>query len=495
MLKTLSVSLLSVFAVMAYYYFGSSIALAMVGLLFVFSIMIYYLKSHIVEIEEHDYTNQKASQRKLAHTKGKSENSSVLTKEEARKNKIIPIDRGVLAAFERTLQTKAAENKHAPIILTQQRDYQPIKQTIKPEPALAKEKEKVKVSISKTAKRKQKNLAHQGAAKKEKLAGNLNNISTANNAYSRKSSEKSAIAQQNKHTLSQTNKPSRANIVGQESVDSIFDELISENNSPLLTEKKSINQIKTSPQEASQDISSPIISSDLNDELSDHALKSEIIPTTDKISTNLVEELTGPGQENITKMKQLIDDENYQDAITTASDFLKDNLIPLKQDERGELNFLCGIAHVKEKNFAEARTKFLDYFSHQISKDDEKFNNHIYQVTELFRNATAHKFAIPFFITALSLKRSNQEFGDMDILYSDIVTAYIEINEPDKLVEAYQNQLAIRRKLKDLEGQLSILDKLGKIYYDNSDSAGSSFCYQQSLEVRKEIMKHPSDLE
>ena len=95
--------------------------------------------------------------------------------------------------------------------------------------------------------------------------------------------------------------------------------------------------------------------------------------------------------------------------------------------------------------------------------------------------------ALPFLLTAM---KSYNEIGDqkrLDVTYYHLAAAYRITNQPDSLLTTLQNHLSIKEQLNERDGQLPLLDQLGKLLYDKGDQAGSRRCYEQAVAIRQQL--------
>ena len=88
--------------------------------------------------------------------------------------------------------------------------------------------------------------------------------------------------------------------------------------------------------------------------------------------------------------------------------------------------------------------------------------------------------------------RENSQFRNMDALYDQIAAIYHRIEDRQNLVGTYRNQMSIKKKLGDLDGQLHLLDLMGKTYFDMGDGDSSKMCYQESIKIKKSMMEKPA---
>ena len=134
-----------------------------------------------------------------------------------------------------------------------------------------------------------------------------------------------------------------------------------------------------------------------------------------------------------------------------------------------------------------AAQTYQEIVSQHISKSSPDFLPLLERFIDKFKDVELEKHAIHFMFTALNEYRQMHDHLKMDATYDDIETAYRQTEDWPRLIQTYQNHLSIKKVLKDYEGQLDLLDHLGKLLYDQGDEDKSRKCYKQRLVVEKEM--------
>jgi tetratricopeptide (TPR) repeat protein len=124
-----------------------------------------------------------------------------------------------------------------------------------------------------------------------------------------------------------------------------------------------------------------------------------------------------------------------------------------------------------------------------VSRNSPDFLPLLEKFITRFKKADQEKNAIQFLFTALNEYRQLHDHGKMDETYEDIETAYRQLEDWSRLVQTYQNHLTIKKALKDFQGQLDLLDQLGKLLYDQGEEDKSRKCYKQRLVIESEMAK------
>lgn len=137
--------------------------------------------------------------------------------------------------------------------------------------------------------------------------------------------------------------------------------------------------------------------------------------------------------------------------------------------------------------YDKAAQTYQEIVSQHISKSSPDFLPLLERFIDKFKDVELEKHAIHFMFTALNEYRQMHDHLKMDATYDDIETAYRQTEDWPRLIQTYQNHLSIKKVLKDYEGQLDLLDHLGKLLYDQGDEDKSRKCYKQRLVVEKEM--------
>ncbi len=137
--------------------------------------------------------------------------------------------------------------------------------------------------------------------------------------------------------------------------------------------------------------------------------------------------------------------------------------------------------------YDKAAQTYQEIVTQHISKSSPDFLPLLERFIDKFKDVELEKHAIHFMFTALNEYRQMHDHLKMDATYDDIETAYRQTEDWPRLIQTYQNHLSIKKVLKDYEGQLDLLDQLGKLLYDQGDEDKSRKCYKQRLVVEKEM--------
>lgn len=181
---------------------------------------------------------------------------------------------------------------------------------------------------------------------------------------------------------------------------------------------------------------------------------------------------------------------DFQESITTIKQFLEDGLKELSGSENIiSLIQLKGENEFALKQFEKASKTWQDLFKKYVSKDQPQFLSLLEELILKYTKENHHRFAVHFLFTALNEYRQQQDFNKMDQAYHQIEIAYQQLEDWPRLIQTYQNHLTIKKTIKDFEGQLELLDNLGKMLYDQGDAKGSKKYYEQRLSIENQISK------
>jgi len=154
-----------------------------------------------------------------------------------------------------------------------------------------------------------------------------------------------------------------------------------------------------------------------------------------------------------------------------------------------EILKLKGDCEFSLKQFEDSSLTWQKLIERMIKEDDQNLLGELESLLEKFSSEKQHTHALKFYLTALGEYKKTENYPKMDQIYSAIELAYKKNKDWGRLIHTYQNHLSIKKSLKDHQGQLSILDQLGKLLYDQGDSDGSKRYYQQSIEIKNELSK------
>lgn len=180
----------------------------------------------------------------------------------------------------------------------------------------------------------------------------------------------------------------------------------------------------------------------------------------------------------------------FKETINSLRQFLNDRLKTVSDPEiMTEALQLKGECEFAMNQYEKASKSWQEIFNKYVTKNHSEFLPLLEKLIEKFVNQDQQQHAVHFLFTALNEYRQAHEFSKMDILYSEIENAYQQQNDSPRLIQTFQNHLAIKKSLKDYSGQLELLDHLGKLLYDQGDAEGSKKCYKERLTIESKMPK------
>ena len=221
------------------------------------------------------------------------------------------------------------------------------------------------------------------------------------------------------------------------------------------------------------------------------------INTSEEISVKDLE-LTGSKVEQEAQFvlaigKKALATENYNQGLTAIQQWYQ-LLGTIKIDEsvaweiiflKGKLEFLFGSIREATKSWEVLVSKYL-------LPTQKEYEEILLEIIDTFYSGEHFKESIQYSFTILNEYQKKEKREEMDRIYNKIEVAYEKIGDTERLIQTYQNHLAIKKVMKDYEGQLNILDHLGKLFFDQGDKKGSNSCYEQTIRVKKEMMSQTS---
>ena len=141
------------------------------------------------------------------------------------------------------------------------------------------------------------------------------------------------------------------------------------------------------------------------------------------------------------------------------------------------------------QQFDSAAKTGQDILKHYFSPVDEKALVQVELWNKKFIAAKKQSLALHFLFTALNDYRIRNNDLKLDQTYIQIEKAYQQLEDWPRMIQTLQNHINIKKNLKDYEGQLSLLDHLGKLLYDQGDAKGSKRCYEQSIAIKNQMVK------
>lgn len=273
------------------------------------------------------------------------------------------------------------------------------------------------------------------------------------------------------------------------SIDSIFDDI----SAPPDIEPRKVDPVKLPPKRLDKLISktaTPPDSTASPPKKADHSpLTANELLTENDFKPD-AEAAQDDAEMMLSLAKSYYDKKQYPKCITTLeqllgnvdnSDMATDVLLDAMQ--------LKGECEIELERFETAAKTFQDLFKNRISNEHPQYLERLEQTIARFVDAGQQQFAVHFLFTALNEFRQQHEFNKMDEIYTEIESAYHQKQDLPRLIQTYQNHLAIKKTIKDFKGQLDILDHLGKLLYDQGDDEGSRKCYEQRLAIENRMEK------
>ncbi|NQU65925.1 MAG: hypothetical protein HQ517_16815, partial [SAR324 cluster bacterium] len=141
------------------------------------------------------------------------------------------------------------------------------------------------------------------------------------------------------------------------------------------------------------------------------------------------------------------------------------------------------------EQYEKASKTLQELFATQVDKQHPQYLEILEQIIKKYIDMGQQQHVVHFLFTTLNEFRQLHQFDKMDEIYTEIETAYHQLEDWPRLTQTYQNHLAIKKTLKDFKGQLGILDHLGKLLYDQGDDEGSRKCYEQRLTIESQMEK------
>ena len=177
----------------------------------------------------------------------------------------------------------------------------------------------------------------------------------------------------------------------------------------------------------------------------------------------------------------------HEDLLTRIEIFEAENPRFDELPEAGNVLFWKGMANFHLKNYKAAKGVWQNCFDKHLTYEHQDFEKKIMEVVRLYGRHGVQKHGVPFLLTALNYFRRRSDYEVMDSLYEDVTQAYEQLDDAKRVVETLRNHISIRKALKDFEGQLDLVDRLGKIFFDRGNRQGTNYCYEQGLRIQREM--------
>jgi len=206
----------------------------------------------------------------------------------------------------------------------------------------------------------------------------------------------------------------------------------------------------------------------------------EVNPLNEKKETEMV----------LSLVKKSLKAENYQEGLKTIQQWLQTsarNNAPAEQIRevlqlKGDCEFALQLFEEASKSWQILAKKYFKGGDASSLKLLEDWNRK-------FIDLGQQKFALHFLFTSLNEYRHRDNYTEMDQTYLQIETGYEQLKDWARLIQTIQNHMAIKKIIKDYAGQLSLLDHLGKLLYDQGDADGSRKCYEQSIAIKQQMLR------
>jgi tetratricopeptide (TPR) repeat protein len=214
----------------------------------------------------------------------------------------------------------------------------------------------------------------------------------------------------------------------------------------------------------------------------------EVLTSEDLIPDH--NELPDEGEFIVSVARQHFEKGDYSACLSAVRQFLDDPLnIKMAPSLKRKLIQLQGESEFNLNMPEKAAKTWQSLFRGLVQREDDGFLNLLEDLIDKFIRKNLQQHAVHFLFTALNEYRQAQDFQKMDQIYEEIETAYEQTEDWGRLIQTYQNHLTIKKTLKDLDGQLELLDHLGKLLYDQGDAEGSKKCYEQRLIIENNLSR------
>ena len=180
----------------------------------------------------------------------------------------------------------------------------------------------------------------------------------------------------------------------------------------------------------------------------------------------------------------------YDKSLSALSQFFDSPVeMEVPADMIVKLTLLKGDCEFDLDQHEKASKTQQELFTNYVDKQHPQHLELLEQIVKRYVEADQQQYAVHFLFTTLNEFRQLHKFDKMDEIYTEIETAYHQLEDWPRLTQTYQNHLAIKKTIKDFTGQLDILDHLGKLLYDQGDDEGSRKCYEQRLTIENQMEK------
>ncbi len=181
---------------------------------------------------------------------------------------------------------------------------------------------------------------------------------------------------------------------------------------------------------------------------------------------------------------------NYEESLAAIRQFLQsEKKVSGTTEQLVRLLELKAECEYELEQYSRSAKTLQEIVPQHITRNSPDFLPLLEKFIAKFKANDQEKHAIQFLFTALNEYRQLHDHAKMDETYDDIETAYRQLEDWPRLIQSYQNHLTIKKALKDYQGQLDLLDQLGKLLYDQGEEDKSRKCYKQRLVIENEMAK------
>jgi signal transduction histidine kinase len=185
----------------------------------------------------------------------------------------------------------------------------------------------------------------------------------------------------------------------------------------------------------------------------------------------------------IKEANQQVLNHRYQDAFRIAQDaFEKSTKFDFKW---GMINSLLVMGHAQKatSNYPRSLNYYLQALAEIEKRNDPRAREWVNEkLGELFQDWGVPEKALPYYRTALSLKKDNAD--DLIVRMAEV---YLSLNQKDKSLDMYQQFLNLKREKRDTTQTIATLEKIASIYYQSNDIENSLKYQLQILEINKQF--------
>ena len=192
----------------------------------------------------------------------------------------------------------------------------------------------------------------------------------------------------------------------------------------------------------------------------------------------------------LTVAKREFTEEKYEESLATIRQFFQTDHKSAKTPEQvRQLLEIKGNNEFELEQYDRSSKTLQEIVTKYVTRNSPDFLPFLETYIDKFLKMDQQKYAVHFMFTALNEYRQLHDHGKMDRTYDEIEDAYRQLEDWPRLIQTFQNHLSIKKVMKDFEGQLDLLDQLGKLLYDQGEEDKSRKCYKQRLVIEKEMAR------